>query len=68
MHETGSTWHIATWPEEDRVTTAGNTRDKFGEVRVYISETLDRTDRRTDRQAHHNTPLPYINVIRRVMV
>ena len=68
IHETGSTWYIATPPEEDRATATGDLHTKFREDQSSYSrdmladkQTDKQTDRRTDRQTgDHNTPHPYL--------
>ena len=53
IHKNGSTWHIATPPEQVRATAIDNMHEKFGKDRTCISRDMlaDRqtqTDRQTD--------------------
>ena len=53
IHKSGSTYHIATPPEEDRATASGDLRNKFREDRSSGSK-----DMLADRHTDPNTPLP----------
>ena len=50
IHKTGSTQRITTPPEEDRATTTGNMRKKFGDDRTCSSEQTDRGQTNTHRE------------------
>jgi len=57
IHKTGSTQHIAMLSEEDRATATGDLHTKS--IGSAVPEICSWTDRHTDRQTDHNTPLPY---------
>jgi len=54
IHKSGSTYHIATPPEEDRATASGDLRNKFREDRSSGSKDM-LADRHTHRQTNTQT-------------
>jgi len=62
IHKTGRMGHIATLPEDDRVTTLRSKRRKFGKVSTcVIREICARTDRQADKKTlslQYSAPLP----------
>jgi len=56
IHKTGSTQHIALSSEQDRATARVTCAENFVKFEHVVFEICERTDRQTDRHAHHSQP------------